>query len=75
MPGTSLDGARIVAERCREHSLESRACDSAVRLGFGVVAAETGETAPDITARASAALDYEGAAARDASRLVDRSTD
>jgi diguanylate cyclase (GGDEF)-like protein len=75
MPGTSLDGARIVAERCREHSHESKACDSAVRLGFGVVAATAGETAAEITARAGAALDYEGPAARDAARMVDRSTD
>jgi diguanylate cyclase (GGDEF)-like protein len=62
MPGTSLDGARIVAERCRDHGVESRACDSAVRLGFGVVAAGAGETAPEITARATAALDYTGQA-------------
>jgi diguanylate cyclase (GGDEF)-like protein len=45
MPGTSLQGAQIVAERCRAHSIESRACDGGVRLGFGVVAAvERGET-------------------------------
>jgi diguanylate cyclase (GGDEF)-like protein len=75
MPGTSLDGARIVAERCRDHSLESRACDSALRLGFGVVAAVAGETATEITARANAALDYEGPSARDAARIMDRSTD
>jgi diguanylate cyclase (GGDEF)-like protein len=75
MPGTSLDGARIVAERCREHSLDSRACDAALRLGFGVVAAAADETALEITARASAALDYEGPSARDAARMVDRSTD
>ncbi len=75
MPGTSLDGARIVAERCREHSLESRACDGALRLGFGVVAAVAGETAPEITARANAALDYEGPSARDAARIVERATD
>jgi diguanylate cyclase (GGDEF)-like protein len=46
MPGTSLQGAQVVAERCRAHSIESRACDGGVRLGFGVVAAvERGETA------------------------------
>jgi diguanylate cyclase (GGDEF)-like protein len=55
MPGTSLEGAQIVAERCRAHSLEARVCDGAVRLGFGVVAAAD-ETADAITARASAAL-------------------
>jgi diguanylate cyclase (GGDEF)-like protein len=64
MPGTSLAGARIVAERCRAHSIESKACDAAVRLGFGVVAAAAAdETAAEITARANAALDYQ---ARDA---------
>lgn len=60
MPGTSLDGAWVVAERCRAHSLESRVCDSAVRLGFGVVAAAD-ETAVEITARANAVLDYQPA--------------
>jgi diguanylate cyclase (GGDEF)-like protein len=61
MPGTSLEGARVVAERCRAHSLESRAVDSSVRLGFGVVAAgssATDETSEGITARAHGALDY-----------------
>jgi diguanylate cyclase (GGDEF)-like protein len=63
MPGTSLEGARVVAERCRAHCIESRVCDSSVRLGFGVVAAgssATEETAVDITARAHGALDYGG---------------
>jgi diguanylate cyclase (GGDEF)-like protein len=55
MPGTSLDGAQVVAERCRAHSIEARVCDGAVRLGFGVVAAAH-ETAEEITERASAAL-------------------
>jgi diguanylate cyclase (GGDEF)-like protein len=61
MPGTSLEGAQVVAERCRAHAIESRACDGAVRLGFGVVAAAH-ETAAQITARASAALARDGAA-------------
>ncbi|HEY0481793.1 MAG TPA: sensor domain-containing diguanylate cyclase [Kofleriaceae bacterium] len=56
MPGTSLEGAQIVAERCRAHATESRACDGAVRLGFGVVAAEVNDTAAQIVERASAAL-------------------
>jgi diguanylate cyclase (GGDEF)-like protein len=63
MPGTSFEGARIVTERCRAHSIESRVCDSSVRLGFGVVAAEdtaAEKTAAEITARANAALDYGG---------------
>jgi diguanylate cyclase (GGDEF)-like protein len=55
MPGTSLEGARIVTERCRTHSIESKVFDSAVRLGFGVVAAGD-ETAPQILARANTAL-------------------
>jgi diguanylate cyclase (GGDEF)-like protein len=75
MPGTSLDGARVVAERCREHSLDSRACDSTVHLGFGVVAAAVEDTASEVIARAGASVDYEGPAARDAARIVDRSTD
>jgi diguanylate cyclase (GGDEF)-like protein len=59
MPGTSLEGARVVAERCRTHAAESRACDGTVRLGFGVVAAAAAaETALEIVARAAAALDY-----------------
>ena len=57
MPGTSLEGARIVTERCRAHAIESKACDSAVRLGFGVVAAAPEESAAEITARANAVLD------------------
>jgi diguanylate cyclase (GGDEF)-like protein len=55
MPGTSLEGARIVADRCRAHSIESRACDAAVHIGFGVVAADD-ETPVQILARATAAL-------------------
>lgn len=55
MPGTSLHGAQIVSERCRAHSIEARACDGGVRLGFGVVAAVE-ETAAEILARAAAAL-------------------
>jgi diguanylate cyclase (GGDEF)-like protein len=58
MPGTSLDGARIAAERCRVHSIESRVCDSAVRLGFGVIEAKMEDSAGEITARANAALAY-----------------
>jgi diguanylate cyclase (GGDEF)-like protein len=57
MPGTSLEGAQVVAERCRTHALEAKVCDGGVRLGFGVVAAAAiDETAPEIFARASAAL-------------------
>jgi diguanylate cyclase (GGDEF)-like protein len=62
MPGTSLEGARIVTERCRAHSLESRAFDSAICLGFGVVAAAAEETADEILARANAELARDKAA-------------
>jgi len=61
MPGTSLEGARIVAERCRAHGIEARACDGAVHVGYGVVAAAD-ETAAEILARATAALDRERSA-------------
>jgi diguanylate cyclase (GGDEF)-like protein len=63
MPGTSLPGAQVVAERCRAHSDEARVCDAGVRLGFGVVAAAE-ETAAEIVARASAALAHDKAGAR-----------
>ncbi len=56
MPGTALEGARIVAERCREHARESRILDAAVRVGCGVVAAEATESIDDIVHRASAGL-------------------
>jgi diguanylate cyclase len=55
MPGTSLEGALVVADRCRTHSADARVCDGGVRLGFGVVAA-TDETPAQIAARAGAAL-------------------
>jgi diguanylate cyclase (GGDEF)-like protein len=58
MPGTSLEGAQVVADRCRAASIESGLYDSAVRLGFGVVAAQTEDAAPDIIVRVNAALDY-----------------
>jgi diguanylate cyclase (GGDEF)-like protein len=63
MPGTSLEGAQVVAERCRATSIESGLHDSAVRLGFGVVAASAHEAAPEIIARVNAALDYGAPAA------------
>lgn len=56
MPGTSLEGAKIVAERCRETALESKACDASVRIGVGVVAAIAGEAALEISKRANASL-------------------
>jgi diguanylate cyclase (GGDEF)-like protein len=62
MPGTSLEGARIVTDRCRAHCVEARVCDSAIRLGFGVVAAAAEETAAEILARANADVERDKAA-------------
>src|SRR6185436_12305087 len=57
MPGTSLEGARTVAERCRTHIAEARPCDGAITAGFGVVEAlDTDETADALAVRANAAL-------------------
>jgi diguanylate cyclase (GGDEF)-like protein len=58
MPGTSLEGAQVVADRCRAASIESGLHDSAVRLGFGVVAAQADDAGPEIIARVNATLDY-----------------
>jgi len=58
MPGTSLEGAQVVAERCRAHGVQSRACDGPVHLSFGVVAAAH-ETAVQIVERATAALAHD----------------
>lgn len=57
LPGTSLDGARILVERCRAHIREARLMDGAIAAHFGVIEAVAGETAEQITARVSAALD------------------
>jgi diguanylate cyclase (GGDEF)-like protein len=57
MPGTSLQGAKILVERCRAHIGEAKLCDGAVRASFGVVEAATTEEPPDsLVARANAAL-------------------
>lgn len=56
MPGTSLHGAQIVIDRCRETAGDTKACDPAVKLAFGVVAAVAGEVAEDILIRANAVL-------------------
>lgn len=60
MPGTSLEGAQVVSERCRAHSNEARVCEAGVRLSVGVVAAAD-ETAAQILARASTALAHDRA--------------
>jgi diguanylate cyclase (GGDEF)-like protein len=56
MPGTSLEGAGVLADRVRAHITGAKLGDGHVRLSIGVVAAAD-ETAPDLTARAHAALD------------------
>ena len=55
MTGTSLEGARILVERCRAHIAEARLCDGAVRASFGVVEAAE-ENADALTMRANAAV-------------------
>ena len=62
LPGTSLDGARILVERCRAHIKEARPLDGAIAASFGVIEAIAGETAEQITARVNAALAADGAA-------------
>ena len=54
MPGTSVEGAKIVAERCRAHLAEARLCDGLVRATFGVVEAAA-ETPDSLAARVTAA--------------------
>jgi diguanylate cyclase (GGDEF)-like protein len=55
MPGTSLEGAQILVERCRTHLAEVRLCDGLVRASFGVVEAAA-ETPDSLAARAGAAI-------------------
>lgn len=62
MPGTSLDGARVLAERFRAQINEARG-DLTVTSSFGVVAAAH-ETSDELLARAIAARDADRAARR-----------
>jgi diguanylate cyclase (GGDEF)-like protein len=55
MPGTSLEGARILVERCRAHLAEAKLCDGLVRASFGVVAAAA-ESPDALAARLTAAV-------------------
>jgi diguanylate cyclase (GGDEF)-like protein len=55
MPGTSLEGARILVERCRAHLAEAKLCEGLVRASFGVVAAEA-ESPDALAARLTAAV-------------------
>ena len=55
MPGTSLEGAGILVERCRAHLAEARLCEGLVRTTFGVV--EAADETPDaLAARVAAAI-------------------
>jgi len=56
LPGTSLDGARILVERCRAHIAEARPCDGAITASFGVIEAVAGETAEQIMVRVNTAI-------------------
>jgi diguanylate cyclase (GGDEF)-like protein len=56
LPGTSLDGARILVERCRAHIAEAKPCDGAITASFGVIEAVAGETFEQISERVNAAI-------------------
>ncbi len=56
LPGTSLDGARILVERCRAHITEARPFNGAITASFGVIEAQAGETTEQVTGRINAAL-------------------
>ncbi len=56
MPGTSLEGAKILAERFRAHIAEAKLSDATVTSSFGVVEASD-ETPAEIHARANLALE------------------
>jgi diguanylate cyclase (GGDEF)-like protein len=55
MPGTALEGARILAERCRTYIAEAGLCEGTVTASFGVVEA-VDETLEILTERVDAAL-------------------
>jgi diguanylate cyclase (GGDEF)-like protein len=46
MPGTALDGARILAERCRTYISEAKLCEGTVTASVGVV--EAGEETVEV---------------------------
>lgn len=56
MPGTSLEGAGVVAERCRAAILEANLARGGVSASAGVVEAVRDESADDLGARAQAAV-------------------
>ena len=55
MPGTSLEGAQILVERCRAHIVELAHCDNTLAPSYGVVAAAD-ETSEQLMARVMAGL-------------------
>src|SRR5262249_49474077 len=55
MPGTSLEGAKIVADRCNAQIVDAKLCEGSITPRFGVVEAAD-EEADALVARASAAL-------------------
>ncbi|MEO8706624.1 MAG: sensor domain-containing diguanylate cyclase [Kofleriaceae bacterium] len=63
MPGTSREGALVVAERCRAHIRDAKLCDGSVTARVGVVEAAD-ETADDLAGRAAAAVSADKAAQR-----------
>jgi diguanylate cyclase (GGDEF)-like protein len=56
MPGTSLEGARILADRCNTHIADAKLAETSLTSSFGVVEAAH-ETAVELAGRAAAALD------------------
>lgn len=60
MPGTALDGARVLAERFRGHIAEARLGEGTITASFGVVEA-SGETPEELNERALAALEADRA--------------
>nr|HEX4315531.1 sensor domain-containing diguanylate cyclase [Kofleriaceae bacterium] len=54
MPGTSAEGARIVADRCRAQIVDAKLCEGAISPRFGIVEGAD-DTADGLVARASAA--------------------
>jgi diguanylate cyclase (GGDEF)-like protein len=55
MPGTSVEGARIVAERCRAQIVDAKLCEGVMAPRFGVVEASD-DSADALVARAAAAF-------------------
>lgn len=55
MPGTSLEGARVVAERCRAHIHDARLLDGAIVSSCGIVEAGN-ETIDELAGRVVAAV-------------------